>query len=161
MLASTAQADPSTDVSFGVMLGLAVPSSAGTSSRFTWGIEGDYELLENITAGGYFLTSSQDNSIPPVSSSQRISLYGLQGRLNFAAIPGLSAGARLGLATFTLDVSGSGSTSSTDLSIGPFANFDYPVLPQLTVGGDLSILFVTASSSYNVINILGTIKYWF
>src|SRR3954468_10760601 len=121
ILSSIARAEgPTTPISVGGMIGMAVPSSVGTSSRFTWGVEGDYHLLPEVTAGAYFLTSSQDNSIPPIISSSRISLYGLQGRYLLSGIPGLSVGARLGLAHFSIDVSsGAPSTSTNDLSVGP------------------------------------------
>jgi hypothetical protein len=151
----------------GALLGLAIPSSEGANSRFGWGLEGEYRILPAISGGVYFFTSKQDISIPAaggtpaVTSSNRISMYGLQAGYFFPGVNGLSGGGRVGLSHSSTEVNAAAGPSSTDFEIGPYAAFDVHVAPQISVGGDASILFVTASSGYNVINLLGTVKFFF
>jgi hypothetical protein len=150
---------------FGLLGGVTFPSATGASSRFGWGLEGDYQLLPTWTVGAFFLSSSQDQAIPAVgsspavSASTRISLYGVQSALKLG-YPGLAVGARLGNAHNSTDVNNAGTTSTDSFAIGPYASWDYKFAPMWSVGADAGILFATGSSSYNVINLLASLKFY-
>jgi hypothetical protein len=148
--------------SIGGLAGVAFPSETGASSRFGWGFEGDYKLLPNITGGIYFLSSGQSIATPAIGATpassveQHIQLYGVQAAFHLSD---LALGARLGVGHDSTDVP-SGSVTNTAFSIGPYVAYDYHLSSMFSVGGDASLLFVTTSSSYNVVNVLATVKVW-
>jgi hypothetical protein len=160
-----ANASPDIGLNVGVLGGATFPSATGQSSRFGWGLEGDYQFLPFLTAGVFFLTSSQSTSIPAVGASpavsadNRISLYGAQSAIKFGP-PGLAGGIRLGVGHLSTSIVNGGSTSDNSIAIGPYASYDYKFATQWSFGGDASILFVQASQSYNVVNLLATLKFW-
>jgi hypothetical protein len=166
----TAHAD-TTPVGFSIggLGGIASPSSAsGASTRFQGGIVADYRIAPFVDLGAVSTLSSKDEN----GASFKTVFYGIESNYHIPALEGLAVGARLGFTSVTagipqLSIGGitvGGETTTTALSYGPHLTYDYKVAPQVSVGLDAGVNFVSSKDtmpSFSMINTLASVKYWF
>ena len=157
---SEAQAarDPSGWV--GAMGGLSVPNADNSSSRPMFGITAGAMLGTEYGLGAYYQTSSKDEDVPTGKSSFNYDLYGVEFTYNFeGSARGVYLGGRIGTSKVT-----SGSNSSSPTHVGAVAGFNHMLGESLSIGGDLSYISVSSSSSissFSMLNFLATVKVWF
>ena len=148
----SAIADTTSNFNVGGLLGLAfINNNNGT--QLAVGVEGEYQVVPNLMLGGYF-DYSPLNALSPNSASLKI--FAAQMNYRFTEnLSGLYVGGKLGFANTSFL-----NASTTDLTIGPALGYDYPFNPNLTLGGEGNVLFISSNPNTTVINLLATLKFW-
>jgi hypothetical protein len=156
-------------LSLGGQLGGGVLSDGG-GTNLELGVEGLYNLIGPISVGGYVDYLSRGSIIDPLNGntiSGSYFLYGGQAMYDFGGLlPGLSLGARVGLARNSRSVqllSNGAETNidDTNFSIGPVAEYDVALNQTWSAGGEVNWQISSGSNVNNVVGILATLKYWF
>ncbi|HTL10884.1 MAG TPA: hypothetical protein VL588_00255 [Bdellovibrionota bacterium] len=143
----------------GGMLGLAVPTSAGASAQFAFGLEGGYHLpddfiMPGLATGIYFSSFSQSftNPLTLKASSTSLSELMLFGDYYFPSVEGLHAGFMVGMGL---------SSGSSNFGFGFRGGYDFTVADDITVGPYADLILSTASGASALLDVLGSVKYHF
>ncbi len=145
-------------------IGMSVPNADDTSARPIMGIFGGARLDGEIGIGGFYYTSSKDETIAGVDTKFNYDLYGLEGSWHFEGIAdGAFVAARLGLAkvkAFGLNYS--------PMTWGIAAGYDYFINEHFSLGaegGFMSVMNENKSTrdldGFLTLNFLVAGKFWF
>jgi hypothetical protein len=150
-------------ISAGALIGASFVSS---TTQFTVGAEGIYEVAPPFGLGlslTYYSVGTNTPGVtgtPVVSYSSSFTTITAQGWYFLSDyVPGLRAGAQLGLGISTTNFPGA--SGSTNMVIGPSAGYDYKFIPQFSAGAETTLYFNTASGSSADFQLLAALKYWF
>jgi hypothetical protein len=164
----------------GPLLGLGFYSPG---AAFSFGADGGFRLSNNIVFGGYVTyaslasASSSSGSVSASASVTQLTIAPeIQYYLDGDTLKGIHLGGKLGIAIVSAGASGSGTatvggqtvtvnTASVSASgfgfvLGVGGGYDYPVVQNITVGGELNYLLGVGSAA-GAFNALVSGKYWF
>ncbi|HAR42854.1 MAG TPA: hypothetical protein DCS07_09540 [Bdellovibrionales bacterium] len=149
------------DLSYGGTVGMRLTPTASA------GVFVDRITLGSITSAAVTLNNS----------SQSMTFFGGEATVLMGELmEGLELGAKAGLVSSYIEAAAPGiyndSKRNMNLFIGPKAGYEIPVAERLAAGGELNLLFKTTSdepiSGYStvngvstIVNVLGTLKYFF
>ena len=153
--AESARADVYNPVHIGAHIGMGIPSPDNTDPGLQWGGSigvGFNKDMWNLSA----FVSMLNAEVLGIDTDYLT--YGLAGKYHFSQVlSGLNAGLKLGFVK--AEVSG---ISATDFGLGPVLSYDYVIgNTDLSVGAAADMMFVFADDNYNIVSVLGTVKYWF
>ena len=148
----------------GVLAGFSVPDAEDTSGRPILGILGGARLDGEWGFGGYYLTSSNEESAAGVDFDFDYSIYGMEGSFHMEGVAdGAFVAARVGMAK--VEVAGE--------SFSPFAwglgiGYDYFFNENMSGGLEAGFLNVQGKKkgaleldSFTMLNFLAAVKFWF
>ncbi len=140
--------------------GLAGVTIGNSTTQFTFGAEGQYQITPPWSIGAEITYYNAGSGIPGVSYSSSFTTLTAQGLYDFKdVLEGLHAGAQLGLGFTSTNIPGV--SGSTNFIIGPTAEYNYMMGNQISVGGETTLYFNTLSGSSPILQILAAVKYWF
>jgi hypothetical protein len=138
--------------------GLVGATIGNSTSQFTFGAEGQYELAPPFGVGVSLTYYNAGSGISGVSYSSSFTTLTAQGLYYLTdLLSGLHAGAQVGAGFTSTNIPGA--TGTTDFIFGPMAGYDHPIAAQLTFGGEGTLYFSTRSGTSPIFQILAAIKY--
>ncbi len=148
----------------GVLVGMSVPDYDDTSARPIFGFLGGARLDGEFGVGGFYLTSSKDETINSVETKFNYDLYGLEGSLHFEGVAdGAYIAARVGLAKV--------STSAKNFSPmvwGIHFGYDYFIKESFSIGAEGGFMSIASEKKgafelekFTILNFLAAAKFWF
>lgn len=161
-----AKADPAGWV--GGLFGLSIPNANNTTSRGAFGITGGAKLGSEWGIGGYYLTSSKDET----GGKFGYDLYGVEFAYHFEGeAAGVYLGGRVGTSKLTSSAAGTDFTTSP-LNYGAVAGFNHFLGERVSLGGELNFFSIPESSTtvgattstiagFTMLNFLASAKFWF
>lgn len=151
----------------GALGGLGI---AGGGSSMTFGADVGYKFMPMLGAGAYFTYIG----LTPASGTGGASMMLLAAELNYYVppVPELHFGGKIGIgfasasATATANVSTGVTTytpagTTTGLATGAAMGYDYPVIPELSLGGEVNVFYIAGGVSSSLVSLLGDVKYTF
>lgn len=152
----------------GAQFGLSVPDLSGSTSRTILGLQGTAKLGSEWGLGGYYLTSSKNETMNAVATDFNYQLYGVKGTYHFEGdAKGAYFGALVGISKVHV-----GLVDTSPTHFGVLAGYDKMLNSFLSLGGEFSYINVASSSttysgvnvavnSFNTLNFLAAVKFWF
>ena len=148
----------------GGLLGLSIPSASNTSARMAYGILGGARIDNELGFGGFYFTSSKDETSGGVSAPFDYSIYGLEGSFAFDNIAtNFYVGARVALTKIKV-----GTIDFSPFAWGLHLGYDYMLNPHLSIGGEAGFLSVGSATngasslqSHTDLNFFAAVKGWF
>jgi hypothetical protein len=148
----------------GAMGGISIPSLSGSSARGLWGLTVGAKLGSELGLGAYYEGSSKNEDFNGTEQAFNYSLYGVQFSYHFEGeAMGAYFGARVGISKVN-----KGGVNVSPVNYGAFGGYDYMIIPQLSVGGELAYMGVGSGSegtntvsSFSMLNFTGAVKFWF
>lgn len=148
----------------GALGGISIPNADNTTSRTAFGITGGAKLGSEWGIGGYYLTSTKDET----GGKFGYDLYGIEFAYHFEGeAAGVYLGGRVGTSKIT---AGTASTSPTNY--GALAGFNHFVTDNFSLGGEVNFFSVPESTTtvasttttvkgFTMLNFLASAKFWF
>lgn len=154
----------------GVLMGISVPDYSNSTARSIVGLEGTAKLGSEYGFGAYYLSSSKSESVSSQSVDFNYQLYGVRGTYHFEGeAKGAFFGAMLGISKVKQS-----NIESSPMHFGLLGGFDKMLGSMFSIGGEISYISVQSSNgtvsgtsttgnlnSFNTINILVALKFWF
>ena len=160
--ANASSSDPSGWV--GALGGMTIPNADNTTSRLAFGITGGAKLGSEWGVGGYYLTSSKDESVGKFGYD----LYGVEVSYFFEGeAAGVYLGGRLGTSKLTAGIAGTDTTTSP-MNWGAVAGVNKFLGDNFSLGGEVNFFSIPESTSnavtlkgFTMLNFLASAKFWF
>ncbi|MES2964815.1 MAG: hypothetical protein V4760_13065 [Bdellovibrionota bacterium] len=148
----------------GALGGLSIPNASNTSARMAVGVTGGAMLGSEMGIGGYYLTSSKDET----GGKFGYDLYGVEFTYHFE---GEAAGVFLGGRVGTSKITG-GAVTTSPLNYGALAGVNKFLGDSFSIGGEVSFFSVPESNTtvatvpvtingFTMLNFLASAKFWF
>jgi hypothetical protein len=158
----------------GGLFGVSVPNADNTTSRSIYGLTAGAKIGSDLGIGGYYMSSSKDETVAGVSSKFAYDLYGVEVGMHFEGeAKGAYFGGRLGTSKVTASVAGA-SISTSPFHWGAFVGYNHMIGGNFSLGGDVNFFSLAQSSAtplgsttsqtinaFNVLNFMASAKFWF
>ncbi len=148
----------------GVLGGMSVPDADDTSSRPVFGIIGGARLDGEFGLGGYFLSSSKEESNGAADFDFNYDLYGIEGSFHFEGVAeGAFVAVRAGISKVKL-----GNTNYSPMSYGILFGYDHFLAENFSLGLEAGWMRVEGEKktgaadldSFSALNFAAALKFW-
>lgn len=148
----------------GVLVGMSVPDYDDTSARPIFGFLGGARLDGELGIGGFYLTSSKDETINNQETKFNYDLYGLEGSFHFEGVAdGAYIAARVGLAKVS-----TAAKNYSPMVWGINFGYDYFIKESFSLGAEGGFMSVASEKKgafeldkFTMLNFLVAAKFWF
>ena len=143
---------------------------AFSGTNLNLGVTGGWKYSPDIVLGAFYNyinqgSTSSTNGGTAISANASVNLFGVEaGYLLGGNLQGAQIGAKIGASVASASATVgtvSTSNSATSLILGPKVAYDYQIGGNFTAGGEVNLLFTTASGGSTLTDVLGVLKYWF
>lgn len=149
-------------------IGMSVPNAEDTSARPMYGIIGGARLDGEIGIGGFYFTSSKDETVNNVEVPFDYDLYGLEGSFHFEGVAdGAFVAARIGIAKVKTKTA-VGTVNYSPMTWGLLAGYDYFLNEHFSLGAEGGFMSVLDDKStkgdlkhFITLDFLAAAKFWF
>lgn len=149
----------------GLGIGLSVPDAEDTSARAMYSIMGGARLDGEFGIGGFYISSSKEESRSNLDVDFNYNLYGIEGSFHFEGVAdGAFFGARVGLAKVKV-----ADQNYSPMVWGIHLGYDHFLTEAFSLGCEAGFLSVSGEAKSNatdldgftMVNFMAVTKMWF